>query len=109
MRLEKRSEEPAVVRQLEMEELVDDYLASEFLGLMKKSCVKTHATQRRAAGPLVLHAYKMDCGRFHLQAPGPRKHFGLEHLSFNRIGDTVSGGQHATADILSHRFTRRSD
>jgi hypothetical protein len=41
---EKSPEEPAVVRQLEMEELVDDDLASELLGLMKKSQVKTHTT-----------------------------------------------------------------
>ena len=71
MGFEKRSEKAAVVGQLEMEELVDDYLASKLLGLVQKSYVKTHATQRRTARPFVPHADEMDFRWFHLQAPGP--------------------------------------
>ncbi len=68
---EKGPEESAVVGQLEMEELVDDDLASKFFGLVKKSYVKTHTTQRRTAGPFVPHADEMDFRWFHLQAPCP--------------------------------------
>jgi hypothetical protein len=68
---EKRPEESAVVGQLEMEELVDDDLASELFGLVKKSYIKTHTTTRRTAGPLALHPDEMDFRWFNLQVPSP--------------------------------------
>jgi hypothetical protein len=102
MRPHQRARHPAVIRHLEMQQLVDDDLRTEVRGLAEQIVAKGDATVRGAARALSGHRANAYLFRLHADPASPGPDFRAEEVRWDRGLERI--GSRGTVD--THRDPR---